>query len=206
MIGLEEGLLPHARSLGDDDEMEEEASALLRGDDPGAGAAVHGSGLQAQDDGGQRPHPALALSPGHPAAAHRAHRDRSTDPRAGAHPDSRRCRGRHDAGAAAGRRPRAATRSSARASCSTAPPSADDFTVTVAFRDSDVGVKRLLYSHGKAWRRYSKPRGLLRRERMHAGGGCAVPVLLTWNDYWGYCDPSGCRRLQLAVNAMKRQR
>ena len=70
MVGMEEGLLPHARSLDDPAEMEEGAPPLLRGDHPGGGAALSCPGLPTYGHGRRNAQHALPFPEGHSQGAH----------------------------------------------------------------------------------------------------------------------------------------
>ena len=45
LLGLEEGVLPHSRSMDSPEEIEEETPPLLRGYDPVQGAFVYAAGI-----------------------------------------------------------------------------------------------------------------------------------------------------------------
>ena len=152
MVGLEEGLLPHNRSLGDDNEMEEERRlcyvGMTRAQERLYMVRAFRRRMMGGISGATIPSRFLRDIPRELIAA------TATEQRLPA-PARERI---------------AAAAAAARAAPSPAPlrdgdhvrhptfgegmvlscaPSADDFTVTVAFKNSDVGVKRLLHSLAK---------------------------------------------------------
>ena len=76
IVGMEEGILPHIRSVDDDKQMEEERRLLLRWDYAGEGAALPAQGIPARLQGRHGAEHALPLPRRHPQGAGYAHGDR----------------------------------------------------------------------------------------------------------------------------------
>ncbi len=69
IVGMEDGILPHFKSIDDPAQLEEERRLMLRGHHAGEEASLPGAGLPPPPDGRQHRQPALPLFAGHTRAS-----------------------------------------------------------------------------------------------------------------------------------------